>query len=212
MFFFPKLVEEQTSHFNGIIKVYKLFGHYSLSVDHLTQSGGLVKNIWGKALKIASKSSKLKAKSCLILGLGAGTAAELINQLWPQAIITGVEIDPAIVNLGKKYFNLDKIQNLKIITGDAFTTIHALRATRYELILIDLYHGKSFPHQATTLKFAQNLKRLLHPQGILIINRLNYAHNEQSINHHLSTLKRVFPRIISQKILSNILVFCSLSR
>jgi len=51
MFFFPKLVEEKISRFNGPIKVYKLFGHYSLSVDNLSQSGGLVKNIWYQALK-----------------------------------------------------------------------------------------------------------------------------------------------------------------
>lgn len=212
MFFFPQLIEEQTSRFNGVIKVYKLFGNVSLSVDNLTQSGGLVKNIWHQALKIAANSYKLKAKSCLILGLGGGTAAKLISQSWPEAKILGVEIDPAILQLGKKYFAVDQIKHLKIITDDAFTISYKLKAKSYQLILIDLYHGKSFPHQATTLKFAQNLKRLLHPQGILIINRLNYAHNEESINHHLSVLKQIFPQVTSHKILSNILVFCALSR
>ncbi|MBI2010168.1 MAG: fused MFS/spermidine synthase, partial [Candidatus Chisholmbacteria bacterium] len=209
MFFFPELVETKTSRFNGTIKVYKLFGHYSLSVDNLTQSGGLVKNIWHKALKRIT-NYKLQITNCLILGLGGGTSADLVNKIWPNARITGIEIDPQMVKLGKKYFSLGNISHLKIITADAFKRIYTLYPIRYSLILVDLYHGKSFPREATTPIFSRHLKRLLKPKGTLIINRLNYAHNEKDINQHVTILKKVFPHVTAHKILSNILVFCSL--
>ncbi len=216
MFFFSQLVETRTSSFNGEIKVYKQFGKYSLSVDNLTQSGGLLNSIWKKSLKIAtsymftpSEVAGPQATRCLILGLGGGTAAKWIHHYWPKCKITAIEIDPVMIQLAKKY---GYTKNIKIITADAFKVIHKLPATSYSLILVDTYQGKDYPQAAKSLRTARQLKRLLTKPGFVIFNRLNWGEFGQDTQAQIETLKKVSPQVWSKRILSNTLVFCSNSR
>ena len=41
----------------------------------------------------------------LIVGLGGGTLSNTFHQLFPEAIIDNVEIDPAVVKVAKQYFD-----------------------------------------------------------------------------------------------------------
>ena len=208
MFFFPKLVATQKSPFNGEIKVYQQFGKYSLSVDNLTQSGGLLNSIWKKALKLTT-NYQLLATNCLILGLGGGTAAKWIRCYYPKAKITAIEIDPVMITLAKKY---GYTKNVHIITADAFKAIYQLPATSYSLILVDTYQGKNYPQSAKSLRTARQLKRLLTKPGFVIFNRLNWGEFGQDTQKQITMLEKIFPKVDSKKILSNTLVFCHKKR
>ena len=221
MFLFPKIIAEKKSPHNGLIKVYKLRGKHSISVDNLTQSGGLLIPIWRRGLKEV-KSQKSKVKSCLILGLGGGTAAKEVAKNWPGVKITAIEIDTIMVELGKKYMGLDQIKNLKIIIGDAFKIItrryqldalpRRQASSRYDLILVDMYQGKNYPEKAKSSQFFKSLKKLLATKGMVIFNRLNWEKNDQDIADHIADLKKYFSQVTDRKILSNTLVFCSNSK
>src|SRR3989344_9616764 len=103
-----KILEEVTSPINGKIQVVRSLGlgNY-IQVEGLTQSGGVVNEVWKTTLwKLKNKRTK-ELKNCLILGLGGGSAAKLVRKFWTDAKITGIEIDPIMVNLGKKYLKLD---------------------------------------------------------------------------------------------------------
>ena len=101
-----KILETTKSSFNKDIKVVSTFGVGTyIQAGGITQSGGVVKTIWKTALKNIGKE---KVKSCLILGLGGGTVAGLVRKKYPLAKITGVEIDPVMVALGKKYLGLER--------------------------------------------------------------------------------------------------------
>src|SRR3990167_8603768 len=95
-----KIIEKRVSPINGRITVARSLGLGTyIQVEGLTQSGGVVENIWKQTLrKVKSKKeegiTRSAIKRCLILGLGGGTAAKVIRKLWPEAKITGVEIDP----------------------------------------------------------------------------------------------------------------------
>ena len=52
-YLFPQTVYKTESPFNGEIKVNKYWGKYSMLVGGISQSGGLVKNIWQKGIKEA---------------------------------------------------------------------------------------------------------------------------------------------------------------
>lgn len=203
----PQLVETKKSDFNGEIKVLKQYNQYIFTVDTLTQSGGLLVPIWRKALK-QIHNSKFLIHNSLILGLGGGTSAKLINHFWPQAQITGLEIDSQMITLAKKYMKLDQIPNLKIIQADAFKYKSKIK---YELILVDTYQGKTYPQQAQSLKFFKLLKSILAPQGLVVFNRLNWGQNQNNIKAHIATLKKIFEKVATRQILSNTLVYCSKS-
>ncbi|KKR69202.1 MAG: hypothetical protein UU12_C0046G0006, partial [Candidatus Woesebacteria bacterium GW2011_GWA2_40_7b] len=103
-----KILEERESKYNGHLRVVKNIGLGTyIQAEGLTQSGGIVETIWKSTLKRIHKSLATNHKT-LILGLGGGTVAKLIRKLWPKAKITGVDIDPLIVELGKKYLGMGK--------------------------------------------------------------------------------------------------------
>ena len=154
MFLLPQLVESRQSKINGTIQVYKLWGKYSISVGNLTQSGGLVEQIWEKALK-AVASYQLPVNSILILGLGVGTAAKIVRKYWPQAQITGVDIDPVMIEMGEKYLGLE---GAKIVIADAAEWIRKTDQ-KFDGVFVDVYQGKKIPESVTNKEFLENLRK-----------------------------------------------------
>jgi len=154
MFLLPQLVESRQSKINGTIQVYKLWGKYSISVGNLTQSGGLVEQIWEKALK-AVASYQLPVNSILILGLGGGTAAKIVRKYWPQAQITGVDIDPVMIEMGEKYLGLE---GAKIVIADAAEWIRKTDQ-KFDGVFVDVYQGKKIPESVTNKEFLENLRK-----------------------------------------------------
>lgn len=133
--FYPQTIETVSSPYNGQIKVTKFRGKYSVWVSGFEQSGPVyVEKIWRRALRHSGLS---RIVNVLILGLGCGSLVKLISKKWPKAKITGVEIDPVMISLGKKYFNLEKFKNLKIIQDDA----KKQKLSGYDLIICDAYLG-----------------------------------------------------------------------
>jgi len=162
---FEKVLEETSSTFNGRVKVVRTLGLGTyIQVDGLTQSGGVVEGIWKETLK------KLRHKTinkCLILGLGGGTAAKLVRKYWPEAEIVGVDIDPVMVEMGKKYLGLGEVK-VEIKIGDAEDFIKS----KYDLVIADLYRGFEYPAKFEKPKFLRMVKSLLSKDGVAIFNHL----------------------------------------
>ena len=164
MYLWPRVIEEKWSAVNGTVKVYEFLGKKSISVDNLTQSGGLVENIWDKGLKTVARD-KLPVNKVLILGLGGGTAAKLINRRWPETEVTGVDIDPVMVELGQKYLGL---RDVNIVIADAAEFIKKLKE-KFDGVLVDVYQGRNIPESVTSVEFLKNLKK---QSRWIIFNRL----------------------------------------
>ncbi|MEK7124336.1 MAG: hypothetical protein AAB877_01440, partial [Patescibacteria group bacterium] len=136
--FGPKVVAEFDSKYSGKIRVMQGWGYKYVSTGFWTQSGGIIKDVWQPAFK---KIHPQKSKTWLILGLATGTIAKLIPN---PAKIVGVEIDPIMINIGRKYFALDQIPNLKIIIKNA--NDYLLTTNDYfDYVLVDLYCADQIP-------------------------------------------------------------------
>lgn len=208
-FFIPQVIEKINSPINGEIQIIKQLGGLRIVVNHMLQSGGLVEFIWRKGINKISHYP-LSIIHVLILGLGGGSAAKIINQLFPQAKITGIEIDPVMIKLGKKYFGLDKIDNLKIVCQDAvnFITHYPLPIIHYDLILVDLYLGDLVLQQSSSVNFLKKLKQLLTLDGVIIINCLFYGKHRLETEKVIKQVNKVFPKINLIRAWSNLLVVC----
>lgn len=53
-----------------------------------------------------------------ILGLGAGTAARIIHHFWPHIDMHGWELDPAVVMVARRFFNLSELEVGSKVLGD----------------------------------------------------------------------------------------------
>lgn len=187
-----EVLEERKSKFNGEIKVVRnlAFGTY-LQAGGITQSGGVVKDIWKSTLKEIKKKNK-DIKNCLILGLGGGTLAKLIKEECPKAKITGVDIDPVMVKLGKKYLGLEKV---KVEIADAYNWVVKNKKKDFDLVFMDIYQGKEFPRKFEEEKFLKLLIRLLSDNGLIIFNRLYYGEKRKEAVKFGKKLEKIFPKV-----------------
>jgi spermidine synthase len=164
--FIPKIIETVTSDVNGQIVVYKDQTGIRLSVGGLTQSGRLIEIIWEKPL---AQLKKYPVGSILIIGLGGGSILKLTHRFWPKAEVTGIEIDPRMIDLGKKYLGLNADDKPRIILGDAYRELPKL-PQKFDLILIDAYRGEDRPKAMQSSEFVRQIYRHLTLGGLAVFN------------------------------------------
>ncbi len=199
-----KVIEEINSKINGKIKVVKslAFGTY-LQVDNLTQSGGVVYEIWKETIKEIRKQNS-EIKNCLILGLGGGSAATLIQKFWPKAKITGVDIDPKIVDLGKKYLGL---KGVDIAIADAQDFVKKTK-DKYDLILVDTYIGYDYPRKFESDAFLNHISTRLNKEGLAVFNRLFFDNKRSEAVKFGNKLERIFPEVEYFYPQANVMLIC----
>jgi len=186
-----KVLEEVASPLNGKIRVVKSLGLGTyIQVEGLTQSGGVVETIWRQTLKKVSKSLATNHQT-LILGLGGGTAAKLVRKYWPQAKVTGVDIDPVIVGLGKKYLGL---KNIEIVIADAQKFVDETKE-KFDLIIIDTYVGYQYPAKFENIEFLELVLGLLTAHGLAVFNRLYFDKQRPAVVKFGKKLENIFSKV-----------------
>lgn len=187
--FFPKRVRLPDSRFNKNISVLCYPQSNILFVDGLVESGDIMTQIWRKGLKYFLPKH-FHPQKVLLLGLAGGCNAKLINHYYPKASITAVEIDPVMIDIGKKYFDLHKVKNLRIVTADALDYVNHLKPTdNYDLVLVDCFVGQSIPKKLENLAFIQKLKN--HCRYVLI-NRLWWSKEKENTLRFFRSLGKQF--------------------
>lgn len=202
------LVETADSPINGKIEVVRDKDDKNvLLVNGVIQSGGRMEEIWRQAFE---EITNYEFSNCLILGLGAGSAAKLISGKWPKAKIIGIEIDSKIVELGKKYFGLGKIKNLEIVTADAISVINhePYMICKYDLVIVDLFIGAEVPYGEEKEEFLKSVKNILSDKGIAILNRFYTPEEQQRTDYFRKKLENHFRKTEERNILKNKLFFC----
>ncbi len=205
-YIYPQKIGSADSKINGNISVQKFFGRNRIIAGGLTQSGEYVEDLFERAVK-KFESKFAKPESILILGLGGGSVISVINKFFPGAQIVGVEIDPKMVDLGKKYLQLDRAKNLNIVIDDASQYVKGELRGRFDLILNDCYLGYNTPAALESKDFLANVYRLLSKNGIFVSNRLFFGSYKSKTNDFLTELKSIFPHLEQQKVYSNLLIF-----
>lgn len=200
------IVEEIESSNNGKIKVIKSIEGTRILVGGISQSGWLVKKVWKDALK-KIKKVKSEAGSILILGLGGGSVVELVDDYWPESNKTGVDIDSVMIEMGKKYLNLGKVKNLRVVVSDAEKFTDECRE-KFDLILVDIYKGANIPKQFTTKKFMAIVCHLLKKDGVAAFNHLYSSIEKKDADEFGRKLRSVFPASTSVAPEANIIFIC----
>lgn len=186
----PQRIEVRVSRFNGKIEVWRYGSQISLRVDGLTQSGGLMEEIWEKAMKAVDTP----INRILILGLGGGTAAKVAKRYWPQARITGVDIDPIMVEMGEKYLGLEGV---KQVIDDAEVWIKEVKQ-EFDLVIVDLYRGMTVPKFSARETFLKQLKRV---GRTVLFNQLKLKSQNNKV--FKDKLRRIWGQVIIIKTPAN---------
>ena len=108
-------------------------------------------------------------KKILVVGLGGGTVTRTLRMIYPDAEITNVEFDPEIVAMARRYFGYDEDAKMKLVVEDARRWLR--RTTeRFDMILLDAYHGGYIPFHLTTREFLEIVRERLAQGGVVCSN------------------------------------------
>jgi len=127
-------------------------------------------------------------KRVLIIGLGGGTMSNTIHQLFPEAKIDNVEIDPAVITVARDYFGFFENDNVRSIAQDGriFIKRAVLKKQQYDWIILDAFNGDYIPEHLMTKEFYQETKALLSDDGVLAANTFSVSklYQHESATYH----------------------------
>jgi len=109
-----------------------------------------------------------RPRSVAILGNAAGTTARAYGHYFPATRVDGVEIDPALTEVGRKLFDM-RGPNLHIHTADARPFLRQAKR-RWDVIIVDAYRQPYIPFYLTTREFFGEVRDHLNPGGVVLIN------------------------------------------
>jgi predicted membrane-bound spermidine synthase len=128
-----------------------------------------------------------------IIGLAGGTIAHQFTKLYGPIPIDGVEIDPAIVDVGRKYFNMTE-SNLHVYTQDGRPFL-ATTQENYDVVAIDAFQQPYIPFQLTTREFFTEIRSHLSLTGVVALNTGHTANDFRLVQAFVNTMSAVFPNV-----------------
>jgi SAM-dependent methyltransferase len=136
----------------------------------------LTGSVWDALAASLLALERVRAPSVLLLGLGAGSAARVARALAPRARIVGVEIDPEVVRLARRHFELDRL-GVEVVQADASAYL-ARERERFDAVLDDVFVGRGRAVRKPAWILAGGLAAAaarVRPGGVLASNALDEA-------------------------------------
>lgn len=205
-YLFPRVIARYSTKYNRDIRVLEEQGKYKLLSNGSRQSGEYVKKLWQQALCSFGVIPAPGIRTILVLGVAGGDVIHILHAMYPDALITGVDIDAKMIEIGKKYFGLNRISGLTLVVANARDFVKKSRT--WDLILCDTHIGASIPSFTGEDKFLKSIKKILSPKGIFIINYLREFEYEKLAEMLLPKLKRHFSEVKDTDVYCNRFFFC----
>ncbi|MTG97818.1 MULTISPECIES: spermidine synthase [Myroides] len=172
-YFFPITIKKTNSKINNQLEVTWHKGELNLDSTNTNYSYGNLEKVLRDGLKFIGSHKIKEMNHILVLGLGAGSIVDTLrNYINYQENIISVEIDPIVIHLGKKYFNLKKLTHKHtIVEMDAFEYVLRSQET-FDLIVIDIFQDYTMPSFLFEDYFVSHLKELLSVNGFILFNTI----------------------------------------
>ncbi len=129
--------------------------------------------------------------SLLVIGLAAGTIPDQYTEVYGPIPIDGVEIDPAIIRVGREYFGMTQ-PNLDAHAADGRAFLHQTDR-RYDVVAVDAYRLPYIPWHLTTVEFFAEIATHLTDEGVVAINVGHTPDDWRLVEAMVGTMEQVFP-------------------
>ena len=123
------------------------------------------------------------------VGGGGFTLPGYLRATRPGTANTVLEIDEKLVEIGETELGLD--EDVEVITEDARTSMERLSSNRSDVIIGDAFSGASVPWHLTTVEFSEEIRRVLLPDGVYVMNVIDYGERDFA-RSAAATLQQVF--------------------
>jgi predicted membrane-bound spermidine synthase len=134
-----------------------------------------------------------QVRSLCMIGLAAGTIPKLYTAAYGPIAIDGAEIDPAIIDVGRRFFAMTE-PNLRAYAQDGRRFLTGADGS-YDVIAIDAYRPPYIPFHLTTREFFEETRRHLTATGVVAINVARTSDDSRLVDALASTMAAVFPSV-----------------
>lgn len=163
---------KENSAYSTSLEVVWQYGKLILDSPNANYSFGSLQQVLRRGLFTIGKPRIQQLDNALILGVAGGSVIQTLRyEMGYTGKIVGVEIDPKVIELAVKYFNLDQINDLTIIIDDAQNYLKSTTAT-FDLIIIDIFTDNLMPGFLFSEVFYQNLEKCLQENGSIVFNTI----------------------------------------
>ncbi len=83
---------------------------------------------------------------------------------------TVLELDPAVVELGRRELGVGAISGVSVRLGDARTSLATIPDASVDLVVGDAFGSRSVPWHLATREFVAEVRRVLRPGGVYVLN------------------------------------------
>jgi len=134
-----------------------------------------------------------QVRSLCMIGLAAGTTPRQYTAVFGPIPIDGVEIDPVIVDVGRRLFAMTE-PNLAVHVEDGRYFLARTQA-RYDVVAVDAYRLPYIPFHLTTKEFFTEVRDHLVEKGVVVINVGRTEDDYRLVEALATTMAAVFPSV-----------------
>jgi spermidine synthase len=132
-----------------------------------------------------------KLESAAMIGLGGGRTSWYLHKSIPEMQFTAVDLDPQVVRVTEKYFNVKPETNFDIVVLDGRMYLARNHKT-FDMILVDAYRGPFVPFHLLTKEFYGLIKDRLNSGGVVV---QNVEPSTMLFDAAVATIGAVFPNM-----------------
>lgn len=111
----------------------------------------------------------------LHVGGGAATMPRYVDATRPGSDNLVVEIDPGVVDLARDRLGLVTGNGIEVLVSDGRVGLAAQADASRDLVVMDAFGGISVPWHLTTREVVEDVRRVLAPDGVYLINVIDYT-------------------------------------
>ena len=108
-------------------------------------------------------------RSLSMIGYAGGTVGRAYGVYWPNVDIQGIELDPLVTSVGRRWFGLGQNPRVHVATADGRVYLET-HTTRYDAIFLDAFRQPYIPFYLTTQEFWSLAHAHLRPGGMVMAN------------------------------------------
>lgn len=155
------------SNLNGKLTVAWEGDRKVLNSKNTNYSYGGLQEVLNRGLRQISMNN---ISSVLVLGMGAGSVVDsLRNEFNYQGPITGIEIDPLVIEIAEKEFKSVGFENVKWVLADAIEYV-AEAKDKFDLIVVDVFIDAKVPQGIYDASFWRNIESLVADNKFVLFN------------------------------------------
>lgn len=194
-----ELIHRQDTHYGNIKVVeysYQQKRIREMMIDGLIQGGvdyntGLSVYSYPYLLQYLPRAIHQQGRNALVIGVGAGVIPR-----WYQSqgvSVDVVDIDPAVVDVARDYFNYQSNGSTHIADARYFLTQPGVK---YDYVILDAFNGDITPGHLISIQALRLIRHRLSSNGVLGLNLIGSLKEHTLITASVvHTLKQVFDQV-----------------